>query len=379
MSEAPTRHASLDFPVREGNRLECLKNGDEIFPAMLEAMRAAKHSISLETYIYWSGAIAVEVAETLAEAARRGVEVRAVLDWFGCSKMDDELVEMMKEAGVRVLHYRPLRWWNLRRANCRSHRKLLIVDGVIGFTGGVGIADEWTGDAEDPRHWRDNHYRVEGPVVGDMQRVFFDHWDEEAPRGGNGRLFPELEEAGDLPVQLIASTPLMGPERFAKIYSELMEEAEERFWVISPYFAPDDPLLAKLMETARRGVDVRVVTAGKHNDFKVVRRASRHDWGPLLEAGVKIFEYHPTLIHVKLLIVDRGTSLFGSANFDARSVRLNDEASLLVRDERFTAEQAELFEGDLRIAEEITFEQWRNRPWKQRTKDRAAHLLRPLL
>lgn len=377
MSESIDPSGLPSFGEHEGNTLQLLRNGDEIFPAMLGAIRDAARSVHLETYVYWSGEIAVEFAEALAEAARRGVEVRVVLDWYGSQQMKEELVTRMERAGVKVRHFRPLRWFNLRRANHRSHRKLLIVDGRSGFLGGVGIAQEWTGHAQDPDHWRDNHYRVEGPVVADMQRLFFAHWgDDDIPARDEVDASPA---AGDLRARLIASEPAEGPDEIEELYLELLRNAKRRFLAVAPYFAPSERVLEAMKDAAGRGVELEVIAAGRNNDMRVVRKAFRHDWGRLLEAGVRIFEYHRTLIHVKLIVVDDDTLLIGSANFDIRSLSLNAEACLLVRDGAWVERHARMFREDRDDAEEVSWEQWKNRPWMTKVKDGLSHSVRELL
>lgn len=369
----------LSYSVRPGQRIELLVNGVEIFPAMLEAIRHARESINFETFVYWSGDIAREFAAALAERARAGVAVRVILDWLGCQRMDPELVDDLEAAGADVIHHRPLRWFHFRRANHRSHRKILVTDGRVGFLGGVGIADEWTGDAGDPSHWRDNHYRIEGPVVADMQRLFFTHWRrDDVPDGDDPRYFPELAEAADSPVRLIGSQPVDGPNRIEELYLEMLKRAERRFLLTAPYFAPGERLLGELCRAARRGVTVEVVTAGAHHDRKVVRKASRHDWGRLFDAGVRIFEYHRTLIHTKLVILDDEVSLVGSANFDPRSTRLNDEANLLIEDPDLVRRHLEeSFQVDRGVAREVLRGEWERRPPGRKLVDAAAHLLRP--
>lgn len=370
----------LEFPQREGNSLSLLRNGREIFPAMLEAIRAAQHSVCLETYIYWSGEIAWEFAEALSERARSGVAVRVVLDWYGCQKIKDELLTTMREAGVQVRLHRPLRWYQISRANHRSHRKLMVTDGTVGFIGGVGIADVWLGDAQDPDHWRDNHYRVQGPVVQDLQELFFTHWNEDdIPPRRDPHYYPALSHEGRIPAQLVASEPVNGSNRIEECYFKLLEEAQSRFLLVAPYFAPRERLLGALCDTARRGVTVEVVTAGEYHDMRVVRRAGRHDWGRLFEAGVRLFEYQPTLIHVKLIVIDERRTFIGSANFDARSTRLNDEASLLVEDAEVARQHAEVFAADRAQAREVTREQWLSRPLWKKGADALANLIRPQL
>ncbi|GHC43472.1 phospholipase D-like domain-containing protein [Roseibacillus persicicus] len=373
-------HDDPDFASREGNELRLLINGDEIFPAMLQAIREARQSVNLETFVYWAGEIAEEFAQSLAEAARRGVAVRVVLDWFGSQDMRSELIETMAAGGVEVRHFRPLQWFNLRRSNRRTHRKLLVVDGRIAFTGGVGIAEEWTGDAQDSDHFRDNHYEVRGPVVADLQQLFFAHWDvDDVPSSDDEAYYPVLEKAGSVSCRVIAAEPDKDSNEIEELYLQLLRSARQRFCAVAPYFAPSDQLLDELAAAAERGVEVQVIAAGRNNDKRVVRKAFRNDWGPLLKAGVRIHEYHRTLIHVKMLLVDDRKVLVGSANFDVRSLCINSEASLLIEDSDWAEKHAQVFADDLADCEEATLADWENRSWSTKAKDKLSHLLRDFL
>ena len=363
-----------------GNRITPLKNGDRIFPAMLEAIRSARETINFETYIYWSGDIGRQVAEALADRARAGLAVHVTLDWVGAGKIDDELVNMMSEAGVKVLKYHPLRWYNLGRLNNRTHRKLLIVDGRIGFTGGVGIADEWKGDAQDPEHWRDSHFRVEGPVVAQMQAAFMDNWIETRAEVLHGEeYFPPLQAVGPHCAQMFQSSSEGGSESVRLMYLMSIAAAARSIRLSNAYFVPDDLAVQLLCEASRRGVQVEVVVPGHHIDFKIVRRASRARWGPLLEAGVAIYEFQPTMYHTKVMIVDDLWVSVGSTNFDSRSFRLNDEANLNLLDPDLAAELAGHFEEDKARSRRMTLEMWRSRPWKDKAKERLAELVRAQL
>ena len=363
--------------LREGNRVTALRNGDEIFPAMLEAIRGARRTITFETFIYWSGAIGREFAAALAEQSRAGVAIHVLLDWVGSDRIDEELLTMMEDAGVEVERYHPLRWYNLGRINNRTHRKLLIVDGTIGFTGGVGIADEWLGHAQDPQHWRDMHYRVEGPVVAQMQAAFMDNWMKTRARVLHGEeYFPQLERAGDLRGQVFRSSPAEGSESVRLMYLLSIAAARRTIRISASYFVPDDLVMATLVEARQRGVSVQVILPGRQIDAPIVRKASRGRWGPLLEAGVEIHEYQPTMYHCKVMIVDECWVSVGSTNFDNRSFRLNDEANLNVHDAAFAAAQVPTFEEDLARSRRVTLEEWRRRPWTEKALDRLAGLLR---
>jgi cardiolipin synthase A/B len=367
----------LGPPIVPGNRVTALCNGDEIFPAMLEAIRGARKTICFETFIYWSGSIGRELAEALSERARAGVRVHVMLDWVGSKRIDESLVKMMTDAGVQVVRYHPLRWYNVGRLNNRTHRKLLIVDGGLGFTGGVGIADNWLGHAQDPEHWRDSHYRLEGPAVAHMQAAFMDNWMETCGEVLHGEdYFPALEPVGSHPAQLFRSSADDGSESVRLMYLLAIASAERSVRIANAYFVPDTLAVRTLIEARRRGAEVELIVPGRHIDQKVVRRASRALWGPLLEAGVAIYEYQPTMYHVKLAVVDELWSSVGSTNFDNRSFRLNDEANLNVLDADFARAQARMFEEDKGRARRITLEEWRRRPWPERAVERLAALFR---
>ena len=350
-----------------GNTVTDLENGDEIFPSMLEAIRGARKTITFETYIYWSGDIGQRFADALAERARNGVAVKVMLDWAGSIKMDDALLEQIKAAGVEVHQYRPLKWYNLGRLNNRTHRKLLVVDGRVGFTGGVGIADQWEGHAEDPDHWRDLHFRIEGPVVAQFQAAFNDNWIKTTGVVLNGAdYFPPLERMGDMDAHMFVASPAGGSESMHLMYLMAIAAAERSIDLEAAYFVPDALIIKALQAARHRGVRVRVIVPGKHIDSETVRLASKAHWGELLLAGVEIYEYQPTMMHNKLLVVDGLLTSVGSTNFDVRSFRLNDEASLNVYDAAFAARMTEVFEADLKPTVRYTHEMWQQRPLKEK-------------
>ena len=370
----------LGPPTLPGNRVEALQNGDQIFPAMLAAIRSAKRTITFETYIYWSGDVGRAFAEALAERARAGVRVHVLLDWVGSQRIDDSVLEAMRGAGVEIVLYRPLHWYHLSRLNNRTHRKLLVIDGAVGFTGGVGIADKWSGHAQDPDHWRDSHYRAEGPVVAQMQATFLDNWSKATGAVLHGdAYFPPLESRGGAQAQMFSSSPEGGSDSMQLMYLLAITSATRTIALASAYFVPDAITSQALVDAMKRGVEVRLILPGPIIDTDVVRRASRATWGPLLEAGAKIHEYQPTMFHCKVMIVDGLLVSVGSTNFDVRSFRLNDEANLNVYDEAFAARQLAVFEQDLGRSRRITLDEWRTRPWHEKLIERAASLLSPQL
>jgi len=353
--------------IMPGNRIEALQNGAEIFPAMLEAIRGARTSITFETYIYWSGEVGKEFTDALSERARAGIPVHVTIDWVGSIKMEQELLDRMEKAGVQVERYRPLHWYNLRRMNNRTHRKLLVVDGKIGFTGGVGIADLWQGNAQDPDHWRDMHFRIEGPVVAQFQAAFNDNWIKTTGHVLNGpAYFPALESVGGADAHLFIASPAGGSDSMHLMYLMAIAAAEHTIDLAASYFVPDELIVKALVAARQRGVRVRIVLPGPHIDSETVRIASKAEWGPLLQAGVTIHVYQPTMLHVKLLVVDGEMVSVGSTNFDIRSFQLNDEASLNLYDRAFAEAMTASFEHDLRQATPYTHDMWRQRPWKER-------------
>lgn len=365
----------LGPPILDGNKTDVLVNGDMIFAAMLSAIRQARRTITFETYIYWSETIGQQFADALSERARSGVKVHVLLDWVGSAKLEARYLEEMKAAGIEVERYHRPHWSNLQRMNNRTHRKLLVVDGEIGFTGGVGIADKWRGNAQDKGHWRDTHFRVEGPVVAQMQAVFMDNWIKATGRVLHGEdYFPALKPRGEEAAQMFSSSPTGGSESMHLMYLLAITAATRSIHLSNSYFVPDELAVQALAAAARRGVKVKIVTPGPDIDTEVVRRASRARWGELLEAGVQIAEYQPTMFHCKVMVIDGLVVSVGSTNFDNRSFRLNDEANLNVVSAAFAQRQIEIFEEDLRHAKPMTLEAWRGRPWQEKALEHAASL-----
>ena len=367
----------LGPPLLPGNSAVALLNGDEIFPAMLEAIRGARRSITLETYIYWSGRVADAFTEALCERARAGVKVHVLLDWVGSSRIDHASLDRMAAAGIQVERYHPLAWYTLARLNHRTHRRLLVVDGRVGFTGGAGIADEWLGHAQDPKHWRETHFRVEGPAVAQMQAAFLDNWLKTHAEVLHGdAYFPPLAPAGRLTAQVFRSSSREGSESVRMMYLLSIASARRSILISASYFVPDDATIAEFVEARRRGVVVRIVLPGPVMDVEVSRRASRARWGPLLAAGAEIAEYQPTMYHCKVMIVDGVWVSAGSTNFDNRSFRLNDEANLNVLDAGFAAALTQTFERDLAASRRVSLDEWRRRPWREKLLENALALFR---
>jgi len=363
-----------------GNRITALQNGDEIFPAMLSAIAGAQRSICFETYIYWSGRVGRDFTQALAERARAGVRVHVLLDWAGSGRIDDSTIDQLTGAGVQVERYHPLHWYTLARLNNRTHRKLLVVDGTVGFTGGVGIADDWQGHAQDPAHWRDMHFKVEGPTVADMQAAFQDNWLKTVGTVLNGEAyFPALHPVGTERAHLFVSSPSGGGESMRLMYLLSIAAARRSIDIHASYFIPDTLMSEALIAAKRRGVTIRVLLPDKHLDSDVVRVASKHAWGPLLKEGVEIHLYEPTMMHVKMLNFDGRLVSVGSTNFDMRSFELNDEASLNIYDDDFARRMTEMFVQDLARSTPFTYPMWLQRPWTQRVLEKIVRPLRSQL
>ena len=366
----------LGPPLVSGNRAQELLNGEQIFPAMLAAIHSAQHSITFETYIYWSGDIGREFAAALSERAKAGVKVHVLLDWLGSAKINESFLEEMRAAGVEIRKFHKPSWYNLARLNNRTHRKLLVIDGKTGFTGGVGIAPKWTGNGQDAEHWRDSHFRIEGPVVAQMQAVFMDNWLKVTGQVMHGEAyFPPLQAVGSSDAQVFSSSPSGGSESMQLMYQLSITAAARSIDLSSAYFVPDELTSKVLTDTLKRDVKIRIITPGQIIDTDTVRAASRGTWGPLLKAGAEIYEYQPSMYHCKVMIVDNLLVSVGSTNFDNRSFRLNDEANLNIYDTAFAERQTSIFEVDLRNARQVTHEEWLDRPLKEKLMERLALLL----
>jgi len=366
--------------VLPGNVIVDFQNGDAIFPAMLEAIQAAKRTITFETYIYWSGDIGKKFSSALSERARAGVTVHMIVDWAGSIKMDDVLLEEMKSAGVHIEKYRPLHWYNISRINNRTHRKLLVVDGKTGFTGGIGIADQWTGNAQDPEHWREVHFRVEGPAVAQMQAAFNDNWIKTTGELLNGPdYFPMLAAAGDMDAHLFIASPAGGSESMHLMYLMSIAAAAQSIDLAASYFVPDQLIIEALIAARQRGVRIRVLLPGEHIDSQAVRLASKASWGALLQSGVEIYEHLPTMLHVKMLVVDREMVSVGSTNFDIRSFQLNDEASLNIYNAAFAARLTAVFEADILKSKGYSFAMWKQRPLSEKIAEKVILPIRSQL
>ena len=366
--------------ILPGNRVTAFQNGDQIFPAMLEAIKGARESVTFETYIYWSGNIGQMFSDALAERARAGVKVHVLLDWLGTDKIDAQFLTSMKSAGVELERYHPLHWFDWSHLNNRTHRKLLVVDGLVGFTGGVGIADAWDGNGTEKNHWRDSQYKIEGPAVAQMQAAFGDNWIKTRAKVLFGHAyFPELNQIGRSRAQVFKSSPVEGSESVRLMYLLSIASATKSIRLQAAYFVPDDLALDTLISARKRGVTIEIIVPGPQTDSEIVQGAGRSRWPSLLEAGVAIYEYQPTLYHLKVLIVDDVWVSVGSTNFDNRSFRLNDEVNLNIYDTQFATEQSVVFESDKKRSRLMTREDFEHRSALGKAFDSVAGLFRQQL
>jgi cardiolipin synthase A/B len=365
-------------PVSLGNDLEVLINGDRIFPAFLKTIAEATRTLNLLTFVYWRGDIAVEVADALIERSKAGVRCNVLLDAFGAARMDDRLIEAMQAAGVQVERFRPIGLLTLGRADHRTHRKILVADGRVGMTGGVGIASEWTGDAQSPDHWRDTHVRVRGPVVRALQGAFIENWLEATGELLCGPDYlPELPAVDDgAPMQLVVSNAGVGHTATEAMYYLAIASSRTSVKLTTAYFAPRASFVHALAEAARRGVDVQIVVPGPYMDKPIVREAGRGVYQALIDAGVRIYEYQPTMLHVKALVVDGCWCSVGSANFDNRSFSLNDEATLCVQSSQVARILEEAFADDVNRSKLITDRERRGARPLSRLAEMGAALVR---
>ncbi|MDI9835318.1 phospholipase D-like domain-containing protein [Streptomyces sp. KAU_LT] len=370
----------IGVAATEGNALVPLRNGDEIFPAMLGAIRRAEHTIDMMTFVYWKGQIARDFAVALAGRAHAGVRVRLLLDGFGAKEIEGRLLELMSSAGVEIAWFRKPVWLSPFKQNHRCHRKALIVDEHTAFTGGVGIAEEWCGDARDPSEWRDTHVQVRGPAVDGIAAAFAQNWAEchEELFDERDRFTPHPQEGSSV-VQVVRGSASIGWQDMQTLIRVMLTSAEERFRLATAYFAPDDYFIDLLCRTARRGVRVEILLPGPHTDQRACQLAGQHHYTRLLEAGVHIRQYQPTMMHAKIITVDSVAALIGSTNFNRRSMDHDEEVMLAVLDEDFTARLDRDFDADLERSVEIDLRRWRRRAAAQRVKEAAVRPIRRFL
>jgi cardiolipin synthase len=366
--------------VQDGNEMIVLQNGVQIFPALFDAMAAARESIHFSTFIYESGRIPKKFAEALSAAARRGIEVRVVLDSRGSKKIPPALITQMCDAGCQVRWFRSIQWNTFAKYNHRTHRKLLVIDGKLAFTGGVGIADEWDGDGDSPEHWRDTHVRIVGPAVAAVQAAFVDTWNEatgELPIGE--KHFPILASAGDVGICAIQSNPTNATSDARRSMAALIAGAGRRLWITNAYFIPTPPFIKALRDAKARGVDVKILMPGPYHDQPAVRRASRHTWPGLLRGNVELYEFQPTMHHSKIVVVDGTVTSIGSINFDPRSFALNAEFGVVALDRGIAKQMEEAFTADLGHATRVTEDLLHSLSLWQKFRDTVCYWIRAQL
>jgi len=367
-----TLELGLGLPFQSHNQLEVLRNGIEIFPSMLAAVAAAERSIDLCTFVYWSGDIAERFAQALAARARDGVRVRVLLDGVGTLKMPDRLARLMRDAGAHVRVFRPPATLRLWRTDHRTHRKLLICDNRVGFTGGVGIASEWQGDARTPDEWRDTHVRIEGPAVDGLCGAFLSNWMETKPGSTESPTPDETEPIGGSEVLVLASTAAVAWSDVTLLYHLLISGAQRRLRITTPYFVPDENSLTLLCDAARRGVSVEILVAGEHNDSRLSQWSGRQHYQALVDAGVQLSHYERTMLHAKVITVDGHLAVLGSPNFNRRSMQKDDELCLVIGDPDVCAQLDRHFDDDLEHAVRVEADRWRGRPLWERCAERLA-------
>ncbi|MFE9773273.1 phosphatidylserine/phosphatidylglycerophosphate/cardiolipin synthase family protein [Streptomyces sp. NPDC005931] len=370
----------IGIAATEGNELVPLRNGDAIFPAMLESIRNAEHTVDMMTFVYWRGDVAQEFAQALAERARAGLRVRLLLDGFGAMEIEQDLLDAMDAAGVQVVWFRkPVRLSPLKQ-NHRCHRKVLVVDEHTAFTGGVGIAEEWCGDARHPGEWRDTHVRVRGPAVDGIAAAFAQNWAECHDTLYDERdRFTEHEQPGRATVQVVRGSAGFGWQDMQTLIRVVLTSAEERIRLSTAYFAPDPYFVGLLADAARRGVKVEILLPGPYTDQRACRIAGQQHYETLLDAGVEIGEYQPTMLHTKIVTVDGVASLIGSTNFNRRSLEHDEEVMLAVLDEEFTAALDRDFDEDRLLCAPVDPARWRRRRLTLRLREAAVTPLRRFL
>ena len=362
-----TLQSTCSAVIHHGNRITIYTNGTEFYPAMIEAIRSATRSVNMECYIFQPGRIADQFIEALSDRAQKGLNVTIVVDAIGSFNLWGRPARRLRAAGCRIQSYQRLRWYSLARINNRTHRELLVVDGRVAFAGGAGVADWWAFPDRGRPPWRDTMAKFEGPIVAALQGVAAENWLECCGEILTGpEYFPNLDRAGETTAFVIRSSPSDRATASRVTFQLLMEGADRHVHITTPYFLPDRALRRALKEIAHRGVAISIIVPGRHTDQRWVRLASRRMWGELLETGIRIYEYRATMTHAKVLVVDGLWAVLGTTNIDNRSFEHNDEINVGLRDEAVAARLLADYDGDLRVSDEVTLEQWQRRPvWEK--------------
>ena len=368
----PTIAAHTDAPIIGGNKIDVLLNGEQTFPAMLKAIRGARKSITYAQYLYQDGAIAYELAEAFAERCRAGLTVKLLLDSHGGGKIPEDIPQLLTDSGCQLEWFRRVRLfqfitpWELLNYNYRNHRRILVIDGTLGFTGGLGVAEEWTGDGRTDGKWRDTDVRIEGPIVQQLQAAFVESWRDTTGHILGGDLyFPALKPVGKVNAQIVKSSPLGGTYESYMLLLLSISSARKSIHLSNPYFLPDERMQEALLDAVKRGVSVVVLTPGKI-DHKLVYWASRRGFEPLLLGGIQIYEYQAALMHAKTMVVDGIWAHVGTTNLDNRSFALNEEINLIAYDHAVAGELEKAFADDLKYSKKLTYEAWKARPWREK-------------
>lgn len=381
--ELPEVHQCLRFlagatksVIHPGNEAEIFQNGS-IFPAMVESIEAAQGTVHFESFVWTKGELEKQFVDLFCAKAKEGVKVRVLLDAIGAMDADAEQLKRLRAGGVELREYCRAHWWNLRRFNHRTHRKLLILDGKVAFVFGHGIADQWLGQGQDQKHWRDTGVRIAGPAVQSLQSVFLENWIEETETvPTEDSCFPEIEEQGPVTAHVVSSATGEALSSVALLYTLAIACARKEIIIQNPYFAPEKAVVTLLGQMVKRGVKVHVMVPGKRTDNPFVRRAGCSLYLPMLKAGVRLYEFNRTLLHQKVVIVDGAWIHVGSTNFDARSLALNEEVGVGLLDAKLASELKTAFEEDLKGSKEILLKNWLKRRWYTRFFDWFAYLLR---
>lgn len=370
----------VGIPATDGNRVEVLRNGDEIFPRMLEAISAARRSVDFLTFVYWKGQIGEEFAKRLSERASAGLRVRVLLDAWGAQPVERRLIDLMTSSGVRVNWFRPLHRLRPREVNHRTHRKILVIDETVGFTGGVGISDLWLGNARTESEWRDTHFRIEGPAVDGLRAAFLDNWTETefTSLDSNFDQFPEQPREGTITVQCVRGSSSTNGSDLNALFETLLQMARRQFRVTTAYFVPDDDLVGRLCDAAGRGVTVQILLPGPHADKRFVRWEGESDYAKLMASGIELWNFQPSMLHAKIMTVDGLVANVGSANFNSRSLECDEEFNLVIFDPSTVQVLDKHFDADLQRSVRIDPLRWEHRSLVQRSVEHLVTPLRPI-
>lgn len=363
-------------------KIEILENGDEIFSSILDSINSAKSYILIETFVYWNGKIGKKISDSLIKKTKEGVKCYLTLDGFGCKSLNKKFIEHMIESGVNVSIYNPIKisyFFKHLKHQKRTHRKLIVIDGKVAYTGGVGIADDWLGNAESPKSYRDLHFKIRGEVINNFQNLFFKNWSEYPGKLCLDFRFNYHHQKSNFETALIQSTPLLNHDRMKSFFKFIISSAKQEVLIASPYFIPDKQMRSLLIKKSSQGVNIRILVPGKHMDKRIVRYCSRFLWKDLLKANISLYEYNKTFIHSKYIIIDEKFSTIGSSNFDNLSLRVNEELNMFLPCESFSRSLKEVFKKDLLHSTIFTYEKYKRRDFTVKIKDYFSSFLRNIL